>query len=95
MANRVILIAALLLGLAIAVCGRLEQAGPGRCTCLVPQVVETMDSKQIQSRMAEIRPMLDSSFNMTNVSMYPGIVVVLVAGTDLYLQTRRSGGASQ
>ena len=95
MANRVILIALLLLGLAIAVCGGLEQAGLGRCIYVVHQVSETTDSKPIASQLGEIRPTLDSSFNMTQVSMYLGVVVVLVASTGLYLQQRRSRGASQ
>ena len=53
MAHRVVLIALLLLGLAIGICGGVEQAGLGRCIYLVQQVSGIVESKPFESQLEE------------------------------------------
>ncbi len=95
MANRVILVGLLLLGLAIGICGGVDQAGLGRSIYLVSQASENVDSKPVASQLEETRQTLDGCFNLTTASMYLGVVVVLVASIGLYFQEKRSSSVGQ
>ena len=95
MIHRVILIVLLLLGLAIGICGGVEQAGLGRSIYLVSEAVETVDAKPVASKLGEAWQTLDSCFNLTTTSMYLGLAIVLVAIIGLSLQEKRKSSVGQ
>lgn len=79
MVSRAVLVALLLLGLAIGVCGGVEQAGLGRSIYLVSEVAKKVDAEPAAGQLGEARQTLDACFNLTTASMYLGVAVGLVA----------------
>jgi hypothetical protein len=90
MANRVLLIVLLLLGLAIGICGGLEQAGLGRSIYLLHEASPSVKGEQVVAQLREAREGLDGCFHLTTASMYLGFLIVVVASLCLYLQNGSS-----
>jgi hypothetical protein len=86
--NRVVLIVLVLLGLAVAACGGVEQAGLGRSTLLVHQAAEGVGDGPAAAGLREAERTLGSCHTLTAAATYLGLAVVCVSGTGLYLQGR-------
>ena len=80
----------IVLGLAIGLCGGVEQAGLGRSIYLLTQASESVDSEPVASQFEETRQSLEGCFNLTTASMDLGVVVALVAVRGLYFRENRT-----
>ncbi|MCI0381277.1 MAG: hypothetical protein L0215_27140 [Gemmataceae bacterium] len=93
MAHRVILVVLLLLGLAIGMCGGIEQSGLGTAIYKVSLASEKAEAKAAVSLLGEAQQSLDVSWNLTQASMYLGVAVVVAASIGLYLREKRPASA--
>jgi hypothetical protein len=90
--NRVILIALMLLGLAVAACAGVEQAGLGRSILLVHQASAVPGGGPGAAGLSEAEEALAGCSQLTAAATYLGLAIVCLAGGGLYLQGRAGRG---
>jgi hypothetical protein len=90
--NRVVLIVLMLLGLSVAACGGVEQAGLGRSILLVHRASVDAGSGPGAAGLAEAETALAGCSWLTVMSTYLGLAIVCVAAGGLYLQGRAGRG---
>jgi len=81
--NKAVLIAVVVFGLVVGICGGLEQTILGRSIYLIHEASKKKEIEQVMPQLAEIRQGLDTSYSLTTASMYFGVAVGIAATIGL------------